>query len=286
LLTADYEGNVVEWDVNNGETKGFTGAKHTNSVVQMQVQGRHLVTVALDDSIKITSLDDKKWGGSVGVGGAPSGVAVSKKSNGLAVIATNNSVVVVRDGKIASKEAIKFQATCVALSIDDSEVAVGGADNKIHIYTLSGDKLTAKTEYSNHRGAITRLQYSPNGKFLASCDANREVLVFENGQVSVITLTPFLQRLLISTLFVQPKVSGWVFHTARVNSLAWSPDSVHLATAGLDTNIIVWNIVETGSRILLKGAHSGGVKDLLWTDDNTIASVGQDCALKTWSLTF
>lgn len=265
LLTADYEGNVVEWDVNNGETKGFTGAKHTNSVVQMQVQGRHLVTVALDDSIKITSLDDKKWGGSVGVGGAPSGVAVSKKSNGLAVIATNNSVVVVRDGKIASKEAIKFQATCVALSIDDSEVAVGGADNKIHIYTLSGDKLTAKTEYSNHRGAITRLQYSPNGKFLASCDTNREVLVFENGQ---------------------PKVSGWVFHTARVNSLAWSPDSVHLATAGLDTNIIVWNIVETGSRILLKGAHSGGVKDLLWTDDNTVASVGQDCALKTWSLTF
>lgn len=85
---------------------------------------------------------------------------------------------------------------------------------------------------------------------------------------------------------MQPKVSGWVFHSARVNSLAWSPDSVHLATAGLDTNIIVWNVVETGSRILLKGAHSGGVKDLLWTDDNTVASVGQDCALKTWSITF
>lgn len=40
----------------------------------------------------------------------------------------------------------------------------------------------------------------------------------------------------------QVKVSSqWSMHTAKVNSLAWSPDSLHIASGALDTNIIIWD---------------------------------------------
>ena len=31
----------------------------------------------------------------------------------------------------------------------------------------------------------------------------------------------------------------WAVHTARVNSLDWSPDSLHLGSAGLDCSLAV-----------------------------------------------
>lgn len=129
-------------------------------------------------------------------------------------------MVVVKGGRVVHKEPAKFQATCIALRKDEKEVAVGGADNKIHIFTLTGDKLQAKTEISGHRGALTRVQYSPDGRYLASSDANREVIVWEGDKAVT---------------------SGWVYHSAKVNALAWCPDSVHLATGGLDGNIIMYS---------------------------------------------
>jgi len=265
LLTGDYEANVVEWDIQTGSTTGFTGSKHTNQVSQMQVQGRSLVTVSMDDSVKVTSLDNKTWGTNIGIGSTPTGVAVGQKDQNLIVVSATNLIVVVKNGKVASKESIKYQATSIALSADETEVSVGGSDNKVHVYSLSGDKLTSKRDYEQHRGAITRLQYSPNGQYLASADSNREVIVWQNGT---------------------PKTSGWVFHTAKVNGIAWSPDGVHIATAGLDSNVIIWNIDNQNSRIMIKGAHAGGVKDVLWVNNNTIATIGQDCSLKTWDITY
>ncbi len=46
----------------------------------------------------------------------------------------------------------------------------------------------------------------------------------------------------------------WAFHTARVNCVAWSDDSRYIATGGLDTNLIVWDMQNTGEHpIIIKG---------------------------------
>lgn len=44
----------------------------------------------------------------------------------------------------------------------------------------------------------------------------------------------------------------WVFHMAKVNCLAWNPDSVHLASGSLDTAIIVWDAKNPNKHITLK----------------------------------
>lgn len=39
---------------------------------------------------------------------------------------------------------------------------------------------------------------------------------------------------------------------ARVNCLAWAPDSVHLASGSLDTAIIIWDVNNPAKHITYK----------------------------------
>ena len=58
-----------------------------------------------------------------------------------------------------------------------------------------------------------------------------------------------------------------LFHTARINCLAWSPDSSMVATGSLDTCVIIYEISKpASSRITIKGANLGGVYGVAFTD--------------------
>eukprot|EP01121_Diplochlamys_sp_Union-15-3_P010046 TRINITY_DN2776_c0_g1_i2.p1 TRINITY_DN2776_c0_g1~~TRINITY_DN2776_c0_g1_i2.p1 ORF type:complete len:618 (+),score=129.89 TRINITY_DN2776_c0_g1_i2:52-1854(+) len=265
LISGDYEAKVLEWDLGDGTTLSFKGDKHKNQVSQIKVQGDNIVTASMDDTIKITSLKSKEWGSSIPIGSPVSGVAVGKKHSDLVIVSSIDCVAVVKGGKVASKLPVKYNATSVALSADETEVAVGGKDNKIYLYHLSGDKLNETKTLVHHRGAITRLEYSPDGKYLAVADANRELVIWAGEN---------------------PKITGWVFHNAKINAISWSPDSSHIASASLDSNVIVWDVNDTNKRIDIKRAHPLGANDVVWVNDHTIASAGQDCAIKTWVLTF
>jgi len=45
----------------------------------------------------------------------------------------------------------------------------------------------------------------------------------------------------------------WGYHTARVNSVAWSPDSRRVASGALDTNAIVWTPGSKSNYTVVKG---------------------------------
>ncbi|KAJ6542422.1 hypothetical protein B0H10DRAFT_2135787, partial [Mycena sp. CBHHK59/15] len=49
----------------------------------------------------------------------------------------------------------------------------------------------------------------------------------------------------------------WSFHSARVNSLVWTPDSKHCASGSLDTHVYVWSVVNPTRSIALKKAGPG-----------------------------
>lgn len=44
----------------------------------------------------------------------------------------------------------------------------------------------------------------------------------------------------------------WGFHNARVNCVAWSPDSQLVASGSLDTNIIIWSVAQPAKHIIIK----------------------------------
>lgn len=44
----------------------------------------------------------------------------------------------------------------------------------------------------------------------------------------------------------------WGFHSARVNCIAWSPNSKQVASGSLDTTIIVWSVSSPNKHTIIK----------------------------------
>jgi WD40 repeat protein len=269
LYSASYDGVVVRWDLASGATESFRGKGHSNQVNAIHIQGSNVVTAAMDDTIRITPLGTREYSAdAIKLDSTPAGIAIGKKDQTV-VAATLNAVVVIKDPSKMQRSNfdVKYQPLSVALSTDETQVAVGGKDNNVYVYSWNGTTLTEKAVLKGHRGAVSVVSYSPDGKWLATADTNREILVWDRATNQV-------------------KVQGWVFHTARVNTLSWAPDSVHLASGSLDGHIFIWDVEKTDKRVQIKDAHRGGVNASVWVDGNTVASAGQDCTVKTWAIKF
>jgi len=268
IYTGSYDSLIVNWDIDTGATAPMVGKGHTNQINKMYIQGDNLVTCAMDDSVRFTPLHSKQYSNdAVSLDSTPADIAVGRPNSRLVIAVVTDNVIVIRDGRVAYKHPVRFQPTSVGLSVDDTHVAVGGKDNKIHLYNISGDRLSDGPVLEGHRGPLSAVTFSPDGKYLGSADQNRDIFIWDLASKQI-------------------KIQGWVYHTARVSTLSWSPDSLHLVSGSLDSNLFIWNIEQTNKRIQIKEAHQGGVNNAIWLNNNTVASVGQDCTLKTWRITF
>ena len=154
--------------------QALEGKGHTNAVVDLAVSGDMLVSCGLDDMLRTVSLSSfSVTGDGVALGGAPSGMALSTDGT-ICVVTTNKAIIVLSKQGAGwmqgSSTAITFGALGVALSPSKSEVAVACDDNQIRIYTLNGTSLSAAAPLTQHKNAVTRVGYSPCGKFMASAD--------------------------------------------------------------------------------------------------------------------
>eukprot|EP01087_Luapelamoeba_hula_P020122 TRINITY_DN679_c0_g1_i1.p1 TRINITY_DN679_c0_g1~~TRINITY_DN679_c0_g1_i1.p1 ORF type:complete len:670 (+),score=128.35 TRINITY_DN679_c0_g1_i1:79-2088(+) len=264
IYTGSYDSVVTRWNAETGTMDQVGGDGHKNSVIRMRFQGDDLFTVSMDDTLRVTSHGSNFSGEKVLLGGKPFSMAVAPRSKGLAATGTfDKKVHVIRNNRIASTKDVSYTPYSFAFSTDESELAVGGDDKKLHIYKLSGDNLGAETVLEGHLDTITTIDYAPDGHLIASADKNRRIIVWENKQ---------------------PKIQDWIYHTASVGSVRWSPNSKYLASGALDSKVIIWSIDEPTKRLQIDAAHHGGVNDVDWADDNTFISVGQDSSLRTWQL--
>ncbi len=102
-------------------------------------------------------------------------------------------------------------------------------------------------------GQLTCVEFSPDGACLASGDSEkREIIVWSTSDWTVRvegqsdSLSVYVGSLSFPHLMPQ---SGWCFHTARVNSLAWTSDSQKLASGSLDQDIFIWSLQQPSKRI-------------------------------------
>ena len=132
-----------------------------------------------------------------------------------------------------------------------------------------------------NRGTITVLSYSPDGKYLAVGDTDRKIMVYDTKTHEI-------------------EFNQWVFHSARVNSIAWSANSKYAVSGALDRDIYVWSVEKPMKYIAIKGkrsllvgrvasmifvgAHQEGVSGVAFLDEMTIVSTGSDACVKTWSI--
>jgi len=77
----------------------------------------------------------------------------------------------------------------------------------------------------------------------------------------------------------------WGFHSAKVNCVAWSPDSNFVASGSLDCNIIVWSVDQPSKHLTVKNAHpQSQITRVAWLSNSSFVSCGQDANVKIWDI--
>lgn len=280
IVTGSFMGVLCAWDPSSGKADrctggradAVTGACHGNKVSGIAACSLGLVSVGWDDTLRLAPAGGYIDGGvpafteSVGTTGQPFGVAATIESD-LIAVATNQGVTLFRGMTPAVGLSSPYSPTSIAMAPGAGVIAVGSKEGMIYVYDTAGDELNEIRVIEGHRGEVTSVAFSPDGKFLASGDSAREVMVWRaEGDWSA-------------------EIRGlWQFHTARVTCLAWSPSGAYLASGGLDENLFVWSLAKRRRRIHYPFANKDGLQGLAWLSDDVVASAGGDHSVATWNV--
>ncbi|OMO97219.1 hypothetical protein CCACVL1_04629 [Corchorus capsularis] len=268
ILSSSYDGLIVRWVQGVGYS-GKLQRKENSQIKCFAAAREEIVTSGFDNKIWRICLNGDQCGDavSVDIGSQPKDLSLALLSPELALITTDTGVVMLHGTKVVSTINLGFAMTASAVAPDGSEAIIGGEDGKLHIYSIAGDTLKEEAVLEKHRGAISVIRYSPDLSMFASGDVNREAIVW--GRVSR-----------------EVKLKNMLYHTARINCLAWSPNSSMVATGSLDTCVIIYEVDKpASSRMTIKGAHLGGVYGLAFTDEYSVVSSGEDACVRVWKLT-
>lgn len=265
IYTGSHDGYITSWNAENGENDRVRGNGHGNQINGMKAAKNTLYTAGIDDTLRSIDIDSCEYtNNSIKLDSQPRGLDVFE---GKAIVASVRQIIITEDGRKVSSIPTEYEPSCVSINQDNANVAVGSSsDNKVYIYELTGSTLTQMTEVV-HLGPVTDVAYSPDNKYLVACDANRKVVLY-----TVPDYKPAHNR-------------EWGFHNARINCVAWSRDSTMVASGSLDTTIIIWSVSNPAKHTIIKNAHpQSQITRLVWLDEETLISVGQDCNTKIWRI--
>lgn len=271
--TGSFDGVVIARDlttpgkavrVAGTDKRNIPGGAHGGKVVAIATHGDEVLSVGWDDSLRTASAATNAYSADTGLTGQPSDLTQASGTD-LVLAVTNQEIALYRGLTKVSSLSVPYGPTCGAL-LGETECAVGGCDNKTHIYSIGAGHALTETATIPTRSAISSLAYNPQGDCLAIGDVGRQVEVYERG-----TWTPRIK-------------DKWVFHTSKVTALAWSPSGNVLASGSLDENIFLWNNSKPASKIQLAFAHMGGVTGLGWLSEESLISTGNDHTMVTWKI--
>lgn len=122
------------------------------------------------------------------------------------------------------------RVVALAFSPDGTLLATGGGEpsrgGEILVWNVTDRKIVLNLREA-HSDTVFGLEFSPNGKYLASCGADKFVRVFE--------------------LATGTQVRSFEGHTHHVLGVSWRADGKLLASCGADSVVKVWNF-ETGEQ--------------------------------------
>lgn len=270
LWTGSCEGKALSWDINSGVARIVKGEMHSNyvsGIIASPSEGR-IYSVGWDDTLRTIDASELSFiGAAVKTDGQPKGIAVATLGGKPhALVATATSVTAYVNGSEVSKQNLPSPPTCIAASGD--VVAVASEDKKVRLFKAgTSASFDSMTELKDVTHPISTLAFSGDGSHLAVGLTNGKIFAYNNISGSWMLET-----------------NRWSAHTARVTSIAWSPDGKKAVSGALDTSIFVWSLADPGKRIKALNAHKEGVGAVLWPENGRVISCGADAAVKIWKV--
>jgi WD40 repeat protein len=250
--------------VRGTDKRNLSCASHSGKVVGIAIHNDEVISAGWDDTLRFGSLVSNAYNSEIALNGQPVALACSP-IKGLIVVATNSEVaLILGQVKVGTLSGHGYTATCVAL-YGTEEVAIGGDDNKTHVYSITGNVFTAVATLET-RSPVSSVAYSAAGDALAVGDAGRQVELWERGSW-------------------ENRIRGkWVFHTSKITTLSWSPNGAFLASGSVDESIIIWNVAKPSAKKIISFTHTGGVSGLAWGSDDSLVSAGADHCVASWKV--
>jgi len=266
IYTGSHDGNVIQWDAASGTNEHVKGTGHGNFISGAAATADSVLSIGYDDSLRTIDTLKLAYTECQTLGAQPRAISVDDDT--VAVV-TVKEIVLLRGGARLASLPVDYDPMSVAYNASSGELAVGTQDtNRLIIYQVSGSSITQKLELQ-HQGAVTDAAFSPDGQLLVACDGHRKVVLYRLPDYQV----------------ANPQ--EWAFHAAKVNCVAWSPDSRRVASGSLDTNVIVWDAENPREHMIIKRAHDQSqVTRVAWLDNKSLVSVGQDCNTRLWNVDF
>ncbi|HTK08524.1 MAG TPA: WD40 repeat domain-containing serine/threonine-protein kinase [Ktedonobacteraceae bacterium] len=151
----------------------------------------------------------------------------------------------------------------VSWSPDGSRLASAGDDKTVQVWSPTDN--TMLLCYTEHQGKILTLAWSPDGRRIASGGEDCRLHIWEPEKNQQ-------RRSFLSRFFSQRGQEILRGHQQRINSLSWSGDGKHLATAGSDHDVYIWD-AQTGHKV--SHITGNGMKNVVvWSPDHKHVAVG------------
>jgi WD40 repeat protein len=269
FYVATSDGNVTRFEAKTGLGVWVTGKGHEKNISGLAVAGDDLVSVGYDDKIRWNDIKSNAFStDAVALGGQPNALAIGTKDSSLVVVSlAQDKIVLLRNKELKHTLSLGYTPLGVAVSNDDSEVAVAGKNSKVYTYSIKGDKFEQTGVLEGlGRGALA-VHYNHTDNTIAAIDGERRLNFYQGGK--------------------SVNSHGWQYHSATVAASAFSPSGLRYATGSADETVLLWSDFKkwTGEgRVLIKDVHVQGVAFLGFWDENTLITVGSDRSIRIWKL--
>lgn len=154
----------------------------------------------------------------------------------------------------------------IAVNESLEHIATGWSDNFIRIYNYNGNEVDV---FEAHAKSVFALAYSP--------DHTRLLSGGRDAQLKVWDIAPGHELM-----------QAIPAHLYTINDIVYSPDGKYFLTASRDKTIKLWNAENAE---LLKvidrskyNAHTHSVNKVLWLDEQTFISAGDDKRVLVWKV--
>ncbi|MBP0003060.1 MAG: AAA-like domain-containing protein [Cyanobacteria bacterium SBC] len=188
----------------------------------------------------------------------------------------------------------------LAVSPDETEIAVGHSDNAVRLYTVDGRLLET---FSGHTGAVWSVAWSPHTDRLLSGGEDGVAKLWDRSGTLLETLTGHKSNIwkvafspggqTMATGGADLTVKLWDREGTLLNTLqghqgaVWgidfSPNGAMLASSDVSSQIVLWN--REGARLGILDVHDSGVRDVRFSPDGTqLVSSSDDNTAILWNL--